>query len=217
MTSPSSISRIGAYFRRHGLAATSKRLIQAVNRSLHGDWFFLFGCDLRSLNFPEETGFEAFEIKRVNSEQSLDRNFAEQMFVLWNPEIARKRLKERFANGAHFWTITSAGALAAYGWTMVGRTIEPHFYPLLQNDVHLFDFFVAPQFRGRRLNIFLMNHILTTLAREGNGRAFIEAAQWNKPQLKSLARTQFELVARARKSVVFGKTIVAFDFNGCEP
>ena len=75
------------------------------------------------------------------------------------------------------WLIKSAGKLAGFGWTLQGDTIEPHYFPLAQDDVHLFDFHVFPQYRGQGLNPFLVNYILHSLASESSGRAFIGMLQ----------------------------------------
>jgi GNAT superfamily N-acetyltransferase len=106
------------------------------------------------------------------------------------------------------WLLKLENSIAAYGWAVLGRTIEPHFFPLAANDAHLFDFFVFPEFRGRRLNPALVNHILVHLACETSGRAFIEAARWNQPQLASLARLPFRKLGCARKFQLLGRTIV---------
>jgi ribosomal protein S18 acetylase RimI-like enzyme len=89
-----------------------------------------------------------------------------------------------------------------------GGTVEPHYFPLGWDDVHLFDFHVFPQYRGQGMNPFLVTHILRSLAAEGADRAFIEAAEWNEAQLSSLAKTPFRRLGCARKSTIFGCTIV---------
>jgi hypothetical protein len=75
--------------------------------------------------------------------------------------------------------------------------------------VHLFDFHVISEYRGRGLNPILVRHILQVLADEGVERALIEAAEWNQPQLSSLARTPFRRMGLARKWRLWGRTIVS--------
>ena len=86
--------------------------------------------------------------------------------------------------------------------------MEPHFFPLADNDVHLFDFYVFPEFRGRRVNPMLVSHILASLRREACGRAYIEAAEWNLAQLRSLAKLPLRRLGAARKSCLLRRTIV---------
>ena len=77
------------------------------------------------------------------------------MTSFWNPKLAHRNIKERFDKGASLWLIKFEDRLAGYGWTLQGRTIEPHYFPLGQDDVHLFDFHVFPKYRGRGLTLFL--------------------------------------------------------------
>ena len=135
------------------------------------------------------------------AEDQLDTREMRQLVNSSYPPSARRRLSERFARGASLWLFEIDNDLAAYGWTLRGDTIEPHFFPLGSNDVHLFDFFVFPEYRGRRLNPALVNDILSELAIESRyqGRAFIDAADWNTPQLHSLKRMSFHQLGCARK------------------
>jgi ribosomal protein S18 acetylase RimI-like enzyme len=104
----------------------------------------------------------------------------------------------------------SGGKLPGYGWTLQGGTIEPHYFPLAQDDVHLFDFHVFPQYRGQGINPFLVTHILHSMTGECGGRAFIEAAEWNEAQLSSLRKTPFRCMGWAKKSTIFHRTIVCW-------
>ena len=73
----------------------------------------------------------------------------QEMTSFWNPKLAHGTSIERFETGASLWLIKSADKLAGYGWTLQGRTIEPYYFPLGKDDVHLFDFHVFPQYRGQ--------------------------------------------------------------------
>jgi GNAT superfamily N-acetyltransferase len=88
--------------------------------------------------------------------------------------------------------------------------MEPHYFPLGAHDVHLFDFHVFPRYRGRGMNPLLVRHILRRLAADGLGRAFIEAAEWNRAQLSSLGKTPFRRFGRARKWTVLRRTVVCW-------
>ena len=79
--------------------------------------------------------------------------------------------------------------------------------------MHLFDFHVFPQYRGQGVNPLLVSYILRSLAAEGQGRAFIEAAEWNQAQLASLRRTPFRRLGSARKFTLFWYTMVCWDEN----
>jgi GNAT superfamily N-acetyltransferase len=133
------------------------------------------------------------------------------MTSFWNPLLSSRNIKKRFELGGSLWLIKSEGHLAGYGWTLQGHTVEPHYFRLGPDDVHLFDFQVFPQYRGRGMNPLLVGYILRGLAVEGGCRAFIEAAEWNRPQLASLRNTPFRRLGLARKFTVFGRTMVCWE------
>ena len=120
-------------------------------------------------------------------------------------------IKERFELGASLWLIKVEDNLAGYGWTLQGRTVEPHYFPLAADDVQFLDFHVFPKYRGRALDWFLMTHILHRLAAEGRARAFGEAAEWNQASLSSFAMTPFRRLGWARKFTILRHTIVCWD------
>ncbi len=202
------IRRPFQYAKRHGVRATINRVGTAFHRARIGNWHVLFYCDLAAIQPSAHLELKDARVERKNSGDELSGEDLQQILSAWNPQIARRRLAERFAQGAVLWLCKLDGRLAAYGWTIIGRTMERHFMPLGGNDVHLFDFLVVPEFRGRRINPALVNHILSQLAAEGRSRAFIEAAVWNTAQLASLGRTLFRPLGRAWKCQCFGRTLV---------
>ena len=103
--------------------------------------------------------------------------------------------------------------MAGYGWTLQGRTVEPHYFPLAEDDVQFLDFHVFPKFRGRALDWFLMTHILYQLAAEGRARAFGEAAEWNQASLSSFAMTPFRRLGWGKKFTLWGRTLVWWDWS----
>jgi len=107
------------------------------------------------------------------------------------------------------WLVRSQEEVAAYGWTLTGGMIQPHYcYQLGEMDVHLFDFMVLPEFRQQGINSALVNHILRELGAEGKARAYIESYEWNRPMLKSLSRTSFRPFAKAYVRFFLGRTII---------
>ena len=208
MTISTSISRLTAYHARNGFRATVRRTGVAAKRALFANRMVLFYCDLSKpdLSSMPLPSFLKVERKKIAAELSAED--LKTMTNFWNPKLARRNIAERFEKGASLWLIRCDGNLAGYGWTLRGSTIEPHYFPLAQDDVHFFDFHVFPQYRGRGMNPFLVNQILRELVAEGPGRAFIEAAEWNQAQLSSLTRTPFRPLGFASKLTVFGRTLV---------
>lgn len=204
------ISRLTDYYTRHGLGATVRRAALAMRRTIFLNRMVLFYCDLpgqasRPTDFPR-----SLKVERKRSCPELIPQDFDQIINVWNPKVARRSIEERFDQGASLWLITLEDSLAGYGWTLQGRTIEPHYFPLGEDDVHLFDFYVFPQYRGRGLNPLLVADILRRLAADSVGRAFIEAAEWNLAQLSSLGNTPFRRLGCAKKVTIFGQTIVCW-------
>ena len=150
-------------------------------------------------------------VERKRNEDEVSPLDLEEVIKSWNSRLAHQSIKERFGRRASLWMIRSEGKLAGYGWTLRGHTIEPHYYPLGPDDVHLFDFYVFPRYRGQGLNPLLVTEILRTLAVERMERAFIEAAEWNHAQLASLRKTSFHRLGRASKFTIRRRTIVLWD------
>ena len=206
-----SISRFTEYYRRHGFAATLQRAGLAVRRVAVANRMVVFYCDLANQGTQPVLRPGAFTMDRLINEAEIRPQDVLAMTSFWNPKQAHRNISERFALGASLWLIKSEDNLAGYGWSLQGRTVEVYFFPLGKDDVHLFDFHVFPQYRGRGINPLLVTHILCNLATECRGRAFIEAAEWNEAQLSSLRKTPFRHLGRVRSFSVFGRTFVSWD------
>ncbi len=211
MSITSSISRFTDYCKRNGLRATVRRLGLAAKRALFSSRMVLFYCDLSTLSSPTTDMPSSLKVERHTNQNDLSAQDLQDITSFWNPKLARVRIQERFELGASVWLIKFDNNLAGYGWTLQGRTVEPHYFPLGPDDVQFLDFHVFPKYRGRALDWFLMTHILHRLAAEGRARAFGEAAEWNKASLSSFGMTAFRRLGWARKYTVFGRTIVCWD------
>ncbi len=187
------------------MSATLRRAGLALRREASADKMVLFACTLPVSNAPLMPGI----LERKENQTSVSAEDLARLLSHWNPESMRRLIAERFAANAELWLLREAGTIAAYGWTLKEKTMEPHYFPLQPGDVHLFDFFVFPEFRGRSLNPALVGQILSAMSREGLKRALIEAAPWNQAQLASLKKTPFQRLGLARKCF-FGKPAVVW-------
>ena len=144
-----SISRLTAYYKRHGFGATLRRLTLATRRTLFSNRMVLFYCDLSTLSAPMSEMPSRLKVERHRSQSDISPQDLQEITSFWNPDLARRNIRERFGLGASLWLIRFEEKLAGYGWTLQGRTVEPHYFPLAPIDVHLFDFHVFSQYRGR--------------------------------------------------------------------
>jgi hypothetical protein len=217
MSIASSILRFTVYCKRNGLRVTLSRVGLAARRSLFSNRSVLFYCDLSTLRSPAAEMPSSLRVERQTNQTDLNPRDLQEITSFWNPDLARRNLKERFELGASLWLIKCEDHLAGYGWTLQGRTVEPHYFPLGADDVQFLDFHVFPTYRGRAMDWFLTTHILYKLAAEGRARAFGEAAEWNKASLSSFAMTPFRRLGWARKFTVFGHTIVYWSADESVP
>lgn len=195
------------YWRENGLAATVRRVGEAAYRNCFANGFVVFGCDVCSQKRSPASP-NSVRIHRACSEQDLTGNEQSVLADFWDRYQGYCRVVSRFKRGAHLWTIECDGTLAGYGWSIKGKTIRPHFVPLSENDVHLFDFHVFSEYRGRGLNPLLVTSILDAARRDDITRAYIEVAQWNTAQLRSLRKTDFKPLGLARKFSLGTQAIV---------
>lgn len=215
MGASSSIMRLTEYYRRHGFRAAIRRAALALKRALFASRMVVFYCDLDK-SLPTTAIPKPFKIERVTSEAALSQQDLDAITSIWNPKLARQRTNERFAKGASLWLIKAEDQLAGYGWTLRGYTIEPYFFPVGPDDVHLFDFHVFAQFRGQGINPLLVISVLRNLATDSGGRAFIEAAEWNEAQLSSLRKTPFRQMGLAMSVAIGGFRLVHWDEKGSQ-
>lgn len=210
MSISSLILRFAEYRRRHGWPATLRRAVVGARRALFAGEMVVFYCDLdpdklRPVRIP--TGFS---IERIESPMELSNADFQQVTTFWNPKLASASIRERFEKGASLWMVKTADRVAGYGWTLRGHTIGPYYFPMGTNDVQLFDFYLAPKFRGRALHWLLTSYILHHLAAEGGSRAFADTGEWNDPQLASFRMTPFRQLGQLRTFRIFGRLLTCW-------
>jgi ribosomal protein S18 acetylase RimI-like enzyme len=210
MSFSTGISRFTDYYRRHGFVATIRRLAVIVRRSLFAGRSVLFYYDLTTQGAAKPSLPAFLSVERKGNMGELNPEDLSAMTSVWNPKLVLRTMEERFGLGALVWLIKSNGNLAGYGWTLKGRTVEPHYFPLGPNDIQFIDFHVFPKFRGRAIDWFLMTQILHQLAEEGPGRAFGESGEWNQASIASFQMARFRRLGMASKRTIFGRTIVSW-------
>src|ERR1051325_1281371 len=203
-------NRVFAFYRRHGLFASLRRCMESLREAVSNTDTVLMYCDLQTCHSTDSELPAGITIERRGCLADVPLADLQKVLNYWNRDIMAKQIREQFQQGASAWLVKKNGQLAGYGWTLRGSTMEPHFFPLCENDVHLFDFVVFPEFRGQGTNPVLVNRILKVTASEGCGRAFIEAARRNKRQMKSLGKTPFRTFGLAKKMSCFGWIWVAW-------
>ncbi len=204
------ISRITEYYIRRGFGATIRRAGLALRRGLFANRMVVFYCDLSRQSLPEIALPASLEVNRINCEAELGRQDLEAIVAAWNPKLALRNVKERFAKSASLWLIKSGKQVAGYCWTLRGKTIAPYYFPMASDDVQLFDFYVFPKFRGRAILWFLISSMLHALKAEGGVRAFGDAAEWNQASLSFYKMIPFRRLGVVRSFNIFGSRFTSW-------
>ena len=202
-------SRFIEYYRRHGVLETCARIWLAMERAVWRGGLILFYS--ASDEIPEAEGNNQtipLEIEQIHREEDIPDLALKRILQHWNERLMKRHIKERFEKGARLWLAKVEKDYAGFGWSIVGTSIEPYFFPLSNSDAHLFNFHIFPEYRGNGINPLLVNHMLLVLKNEKINRALIETNTWNKAQIRSLEKTYFHKLGRARKITILGKTIV---------
>jgi hypothetical protein len=210
-------NRLLVYYSRNGLVATLRRVKLATRRGLFANRKVVFYCDLTRLAGDLLQLPQSLTVDRLTGYSQLGSDDLAELTSFWNPKQAHRDIKERFDRGASLWLIRSGNKLAGYGWTVLGDTIAPYFFPMGENDVQLFDFYSFPKFRGRAIHLLLIAYILQAMAGEGRTRAFGDTAEWNDAQLASFKMTPFRRLGYARFITVFGHSFVAWSGDPAAP
>jgi GNAT superfamily N-acetyltransferase len=207
MNTSALISRLSTYYARNGFSGTLRRAGLSIQRAIFSNRMVLMYCDLTKLTSPEDLpGSMTVECK--TSYADLSKQDLEEIINFWNPRQAHENVRERFERKASLWLIKSDARLAGYIWTIRGDTMAPHYFPLGEDDVHFFDLFVFPKYRGRAINWVLISHVLQELAAAGASRAFSEVKEWNQVSLSSFTMTPFRFQGWCRKVTILNRPIV---------
>jgi len=210
----SSISRLTAYYARHGFRATIRRAGLAMSRAFFSSRMVVFYCELAKQTAAPANIPSVLRVERLRSYAELSPQDLQEMTSFWNTKHAHRNIRERFEKGASLWLIKSGDSLAGYSWTIRGRTIATYYFPMGQDDVQLFDFYMFPKFRGRAILWFLVADILHNLRAEGAARVFGDVAEWNQPSLSFYRMTPFRRLGLARSFTICGRSFTRWVENG---
>jgi GNAT superfamily N-acetyltransferase len=201
--------RAVVYFRKNGLPGTLAKVRSNLQRSIFHGQMWVFSADLKGL---EDKAYNSL-IERKQAINELACADVSRIINSWDLGIGMPKLQERFSKGCSLWLARINGEIAGFVWSVPHKPVAPYFFPLMAQDVHLFDGVVLSEYRGRRILPAILNHILYELQKEGYERAFTETYSWNASPRKSLAKTPFRLIGVARKQKIFGRILVTWYEN----
>lgn len=198
------------YLRWHGLRSTIERSWREIKNKVLHDRDVLFMRDLLRGESEDNPLPENCRIKRFNEESGMPDKLFDRIADQYPEELLKEYHKKRFRKGAILWCIEMDKKDVGYTWTLAGRTIKSHFFPLTKRDIHFFDSFILPSYRGRRLNSVMKEHILKHYKYAGFHRAFSETKEWNTSSMRSLAKNGFVRIGLAKRRFRRGKCEVTW-------
>ncbi len=201
------LQRIALFYRREGLLSTIKRIFTALHRSFFLGRMIVYSCPMPTEGIGlSDTANKIYFERATNAHLSKD-DYA-TVLDIGSIEERSRDIAHRFELGSELWLAKVNGRVAGFGWTLVGKTVSPHYFTLRANEVHFFDFYVFPEYRGRGINIALIEKILTTLSTQPISRAHIDCAAWNHAQIRSLSKTPFHRQAEVIRVSFLGLSII---------
>lgn len=206
-TTPTLVSKVAEHYRKEGLFGPLRRAGQRLNRRFIPRAFVLFCCDIKNLSAEPNEDNGLLAVARTKMGEVSGEEFAD-LAKRRGEGVARAQLEERFAKGAILWLAKMDDRVVASRWTIWGKTVEPYFFPLRDKDVHFFDAEVDADARGLGINHRFIRAIFRDLKLQGCSCAFVETKVWNKPCLRSFARTEFREVAEVYQFKILGRNIV---------
>jgi len=202
------LTRFIRYYRRRGVGSTIRRAFEKTGELLSQKPEILLFVDLVTRGRKRCILPDNFTIDCLGSKEEISRQDLNALFEHVGEKIVSYHMKERFRKGACLWLVKVDGSPAGYIWSVNGRTIRPHYFPLADKDVHLFDNFIFEELRGRRINPVLVNFVLGELQSKGLVRAFIETNVTNAREIRSLAKTDFQKFGLGRKYHIGERSLV---------
>jgi ribosomal protein S18 acetylase RimI-like enzyme len=198
------------YLKSEGILSSIKRALVLLRRTFIDNKMCLFAVDLSETTSEIPEIALGVKIERMMRIAQISEDDMPRLLGNFGRSARKMQINERLKRGANLWLAKCNGKLAGYGWSIQATTIEPYYFPLTDQDVHLFDYHVFPEFRGNGINVYLVEFMLSSLKKERVKRAFIETRIWNTAERRSLQKTSFHQMGICRKLVLFGNPIVVW-------
>jgi ribosomal protein S18 acetylase RimI-like enzyme len=187
------------YYRKNGFWSSLKQLFVKIHKAMFPEPDIIYYADLVGLPAKESAGPDAIRIVERKTAAEITAEEREVLFDQIGKKLIEPQLTERFARGASAWFVYWKEQFAGMVWTLAGDTMEPFYYFIPPQDVHVFNNVIFPAYRGKGINPVLIETVLARLSERGYVRAYIETLVSNLAERKSLARTRFRPMGIARK------------------
>ena len=207
MVEPVLVSRLIRYYKAQGLLKTFYRILEKLWYLVFPKANILYCVDLAELNTDRYVRPENMQIISYKNMNEIEEGEMAALTGYFSEYIIKRQMEERFDMGAVLWLLKVDDRVAGMIWSIKAKTVRPYYFLLATNDVHLFDNEIFSDYRGRGLNIILIEYALSGLRSMGLVRAFIDTNLRNTAEIRSLAKTSFNDFGLARKIHFGGRDI----------
>ncbi|MEN6350228.1 MAG: GNAT family N-acetyltransferase [Syntrophomonas sp.] len=195
------------YYESHGLFQSISRLWILMKRRLFQNAFIIYYSNLINLN-PLSQNYLDFEVESKKKQNDLTEENCRKLYKYQDERILKPKIRDRFDKGAVLWLAKLNDEIVGFIWSIRRHTVKPFFFPLLYNDVYLFDNEIFEDYRGKGINSVFVDKVLMELRSEGYIRAFIDTRIWNISEINSLSKTGFTKLTVVSQIQLFGKNVV---------
>lgn len=199
--------RFVKFFRKYGFAQSIKRLWIITKRRLFQQSSIIYYSNLIDLK-PSLQSCLNLKIENKKNKEDLTDDDYKKLYKYHDERIINNLIKNRFDKGAVLCVAKLNDEFVGFIWTIKQYTVKPFYFPLLEQDVFLFDNEIFEDYRGKGINSVFVDKVLLELHSEKYTRAFIDTRLWNKSEIHCLDKTCFKKLAIASQVQLFGKNIV---------
>ncbi len=200
--------RVHYLVKREGFSTACRYLFVFIRRYHPGTRYAVF-CKILCDTMSTAVDSSDYCVERVDAMESLSADDLRMLGFNRRKHNLTRKMQKRFGQGASIWILRERSSLVGFTWSLCGRSVKPHFLPMMEKDVLLFDNEILQPFRAKGLNTILLIHISRCLSHSGHQRIYACTGVWNMPEKRSLAKAGFLEIGVARCLEVFGlKTVV---------
>jgi RimJ/RimL family protein N-acetyltransferase len=199
-----------SYYRLHGAKNTVKRFGESLRRMIFLNRDVIYSMDLADWTSRAPKSRDSYFVERIDREADIPEPFLKSIGEQQSEEMFKDYLKRRLEKGATLWCFRNEKEYLGYFWVFIGRTMKPHYIPLLAKDVHIFDGFIFPANRGQGEMAVMMDLVIDRLKTQGLRRAYIETAEWNASSRKFIEKMGYAKIGCAKQRYRRGKNVVTW-------
>lgn len=210
MSLPRGVRILFWYLRKHGLLGATRIAISKFWR-IFSSKEAVFVYDLQECQFDSWEGPTNLRIKRYGAIDDIPEDEMAQLVQLKGKDLLMRFLCKFFERGAKLWIAKLESEVVGLQWTTVAGFNGFYSMPILQNETIVCAVEVFPAFRGRGIWPAMMSSVNSYYKKQGIARSYVKIKLWNKPSLKSIAKTNARRIGTVRTLRVWNKYVSVWD------